>query len=300
MSLVIVGTLAFDTIETPTERRERIVGGSGTYAALAASYFTEPGLVSAVGNDFPQDVIDLLHARKVDTRGLTIDQDGKTFFWAGRYGEDPNQRTTLQTEVNILADYRPELPEAYRYADILFLGNIDPEQQLELIPQAKNTRLVAMDTIRLWIDTKGEALIRTLRDVDVFFANDEEVKLVTGENNLITACRRLLDMGPSLVVAKKGEHGAILIGKDQVFGVLARPCENVVDPTGAGDSFAGGFLGYLDKLGSVDPYDFRRAAVYGSVMASFVIEDFGIERLSSISDEDIAERFEEFKKLMTF
>lgn len=300
MSLVIVGTLAFDTIETPTERRERIVGGSGTYASLAASYFTQPGIVSAVGGDFPQQVIDLLHERKVDTQGLTIDPEGKTFFWAGRYGEDPNQRTTLQTEVNILAAYRPELPEAYRKADILFLGNIDPEQQEELLPQAENTKLVAMDTIQLWIDIKREALIRTLKDVDVFFANDEEVRLVTGEKNLITACRRLLEMGPSLVVAKKGEHGAILYGKDLIFGILARPCERVVDPTGAGDSFAGGFLGYLDKIGSLDPDDFRRAAVYGSVMASFVIEDFGIERLRSISDEDIAERFAEFKRLVTF
>jgi sugar/nucleoside kinase (ribokinase family) len=236
----------------------------------------------------------------VDTEGLTIDPDKKTFFWAGRYGEDPNERTTLQTEVNVLADYRPRLPEAYRDADILFLGNIDPEQQEELLPQAKEAKLVAMDTIRLWIDTKGEALVRTLKDVDVLFANDEEVRLITGERNLITACRRLLEMGPSLVAAKKGEHGAILFGKDLVFGVLARPCELVVDPTGAGDSFAGGFLGYLDRMGSVDPYDFRRAAVYGSVMASFVIEDFGIERLRGISEEDIAERFEEFRKLVTF
>ena len=275
MSLVIVGTLAFDTIETPTERRERIVGGSGTYASLAASYFTEPGIVSAVGHDFPQEVIDLLHARKVDTEGLTIDPDAETFFWAGRYGEDPNQRTTLQTEVNVLADYKPQLPQSYRDTDILFLGNIDPDQQLELIPQAKNTKLVAMDTIRLWIDTKVESLIRALKDVDVFFANDEEVKLVSGEKNLITACRRLLEMGPSLIVAKKGEHGAILFGKDLVFGVLGRPCEK-------------------------DQHAFRRAAVYGSVMASFVIEDFGIERLRSISDNDIEERFEEFRNLVTF
>lgn len=300
MSLVIVGTLAFDTIETPTERRERIVGGSGTYAALAASYFTEPGIVCAVGNDFPREMIDLLHRRKVDTKGLTIDPDGKTFFWAGRYGEDPNQRTTLQTEVNVLADYRPELPEAYRKADILFLGNIDPEQQEEILTQTEKARLVAMDTIRLWIDTKRDALIRTLRNVDVFFANDEEVSLITGEKNLITACRRLLEMGPSLIVAKKGEHGAILLGEDLIFGIPARPCEKVVDPTGAGDSFAGGFLGFLDKVGSIDQRDFRKAAVYGSVMASFVIEDFGIERLKSLDEEEIEERFDEFRRLVSF
>lgn len=300
MSLVIVGTLAFDTIETPFERRERIVGGSGTYAALAASYFTGPGIVCAVGNDFPGEVIDLLHARKVDTRGLTIDPDGKTFFWAGRYGEDPNQRTTLKTEVNVLADYRPELPEAYRKADILFLGNIDPEQQEDILSQAEKPKLVAMDTIRLWIDTKKEALIRTLKSVDILFANDEEVSLISGEKNLIAACRRLLEMGPSLIVAKKGEHGVILFGEDLVFGIPARPSEKVVDPTGAGDSFAGGFLGFLDKLGSIETSDFRRAAVYGSVMASFVIEDFGIERLKTLDEEDIEKRFDEFRRLVSF
>jgi len=299
MSIVIVGSLAFDTIETPTERRERIVGGSGTYASLAASFFAKPGVVSVVGKDFPSDVMDLMTGRGIDLQGIEI-RDGKTFFWEGRYGEDPNQRTTLKTEVNVFEDFEPQLNETYRNADIFFLGNIDPDLQEDILAQVKAPKLVAMDTIFLWIETKGETLLNTLEKVDVFFANDEEVKMLTGERNLITAGKKLLNMGPDLIVAKKGEHGALLFGEDFVFSVPAYPSENVVDPTGAGDSFAGGFLGYLDSVGSLKNADFRRAAVYGSVMASFVIEDFGIERLKTLSEKDIKKRYNDFEDLVSF
>ena len=299
MRIAIVGSLAFDTIETPTERREKIVGGAGTYASLAASFFAKPGVVSVVGSDFPSEVLDLMTGRGIDLKGVEI-REGKTFFWEGRYGDDPNQRTTLKTEVNVFEDFEPQLNEAYRNADIFFLGNIDPDLQEDILAQVKAPQLIAMDTISLWIETKGETLLKTLKKVDVFFANDEEVKMLTGERNLITAGKKLLTMGPDLIVAKKGEHGALLIGEDFVFSVPAYPSENVIDPTGAGDSFAGGFLGYLDSVGSMKNADFRRAAVYGSVMASFVIEDFGIERLKALSEKDIKKRYNDFEDLVSF
>lgn len=299
MSLVIVGSLAFDTIETPETRKERIVGGSCAYSVLAASYFTDPKIVAVVGTDFPSGIIDLFQSRGVDTRGLKVEK-GKTFHWEGRYGHDPNQRTTIKTELNVFQNFKPELLPEYRRAGIVFLGNIDPSIQEDIRFQLDEPKLVAMDTINLWINTKREALLRVLKDVDMFFANDEEVKMLAGENNLISAGKKLLDLGPSLMIIKKGEHGVLLLSKDFVFGAPAFPCENVVDPTGAGDSFGGGFLGYLDKVRSFDEKHLRRAAVYGSVMASFTIDQFGIEGLKSLAFEQIEERFSEFKKLVSF
>lgn len=299
MSLVIVGSLAFDTIETPRARKERIIGGSCSYASLAASYFTHPKIVSVIGRDFPMDFVEVLGSRGIDTKGLTK-AAGKTFFWEGRYGEDPNQRTTLKTELNVFQDFKPCLHQDYRTADIIFLGNIDPDLQEDILGQIEKPRLVAMDTINHWITHKREALLKVMEGVDVLFANDEEVKMIAGEKNLIKAGKALLDRGPSLIAVKKGEHGALLLRKDFVFGVLAHPCEGVVDPTGAGDSFAGGFLGYLDKVQSFSEEDFRKAAVYGSVMASFTIEDFGVERLKSLQSREIEKRFEQFKKLVSF
>ena len=299
MSLVIVGSLAFDTIETPETRREKIVGGSCAYSALAASYFTDPKIVAVVGADFPADVIELFQSRGIDMGGLKIEA-GKTFHWEGRYGHDPNQRTTIKTELNVFQDFQPQLQPEYRTADIVFLGNIDPDIQENIRCQLEEPKLVAMDTINLWINTKREALLKVLKDVDMFFANDEEVKMLAGENNLISAGKRLIERGPSLLIIKKGEHGALLISDDFVFGTLAFPCENVVDPTGAGDSFGGGFLGYLDKVQSYDEAHLRRAAVYGSVMASFTIETFGIEGLKALTLEQIEQRFSEFEKLVFF
>ncbi len=299
MSLVIVGTFNLDTIETPQERRERIVGGSGTYCCLAASFFTAPGIVGVVGEDFPKDTLELFKAKGIDTEGLLV-KPGKTFFWEGRYEDDPNKRTTIATEVNVLKSFRPQLPDHYRGADILFLANIDPELQEDILAQVNNPRLVAMDTMNYWIQTRAASLLNVLNKVDVFFANDEEVRMLTDELNLITAGKRLLEKGPSLVVIKKGEHGALLLSKDFVFVAPAYPSETVLDPTGAGDSFGGGFLGYLDNVDSYAEGDIRKAAVYGSVLASFTIEKFGIDRLKSLSSDKIENRFAEFQKLVSF
>ena len=299
MSLVIVGSLAFDTIETPWGRRERIVGGSGTYCSLAASFFTKPKIVGVVGRDFPAAVLKLFRARGVDTEGLEI-RPGKTFHWEGRYGYDPNQRETIRTDINVYEGYRPQLPATYRKADIVFLANIDPDLQDDILAQVQKPELVAMDTMNLWIRSKPESIWRVLKKVDILFANDEEIRMLTREPNLIKAGKNILAAGPRLVVTKKGEHGALVFGRKFVFGVLAHPCEDVVDPTGAGDSFAGGFLGYLDKRRRFSHPDIRRAAVYGSVLASFAIEDFGIARLKTLTQREIEARFRRFKKLVSF
>jgi sugar/nucleoside kinase (ribokinase family) len=299
MSLVMVGSLAFDTIETPRVRKKKIIGGSCSYSALAASYFTHPMIVSVIGKDFPPDVMDLFRRRGIDTRGVKM-ESGKTFHWEGRYGDDPNLRTTVKTELNVFEDFKPQLINDYREAEVVFLGNIDPDQQTDILNQIHKPKLVAMDTINLWIGSKPDSLMGVLAKVDIFFANDEEVKMIVGESNLIKAGKTLLDKGISLVVIKKGEHGALLLGQDFVFTIPAYPCEDVVDPTGAGDSFAGGFLGYLDKTQDFSQDEFRRAAVFGSTMASFTIEDFGITRLKSLSLQEIDARFSFFKKLVSF
>ncbi|OGD26499.1 MAG: sugar kinase [Candidatus Aminicenantes bacterium RBG_19FT_COMBO_59_29] len=299
MSLVIVGSLAFDTIQTPWERRERIVGGSGTYCSLAASFFTCPKIVGIVGQDFPAAVLKLFKARGIDTEGLEVSR-GKTFHWEGRYGYDPNQRETIRTDINVYEEYRPRLPASYRKADIVFLANIDPGLQDDILAQVRKPKLVAMDTMNHWIRSRPETIWRVLKKVDIMFANDEEIRMLTEEANLIKAGKKILSVGPRLVVTKKGEHGALVFGRGFVFGVLAHPCENVVDPTGAGDSFAGGFLGYLDKVQRFAHPDIRRAAVFGSVLASFTIEDFGIGRLKTLTRREIEARFRRFKKLVSF
>jgi sugar/nucleoside kinase (ribokinase family) len=300
MSLVIVGSLAFDTIETPWDRKEKIIGGSCTYCSLAASYFTRPGVVAVVGEGFPADVIAFLKKRHVDLKGLKIVPGGKTFHWQGRYGHDPNQRETVRTDLNVFQNFRPDIPPSYRKADILFLANIDPDLQDSVLRQVEKPRLTAVDTIGLWIQSKREALLRILRRVDIYFGNDEEIRMLTGERNLVKAGRMILAMGPRLVVVKKGEHGALLFGPDLLFGLPALPTETVTDPTGAGDSFAGGFLGYLDQAGSFSKRNIRRAAVYGSVMASFTIEDFGIARYKTLKSADVAARYRDFKALVSF
>lgn len=300
MSLVIVGSVAFDTIETPAARRDKIVGGSCTYGAVAASYFTRPGIVAVVGEDFPKPTLAFLRRRGVGLEGLKIVKGGLTFHWHGRYGDDPNQRDTLRTDLNVFLDFRPEIPEAYKKAGILFLANIDPDLQEAIFRQVEKPRLTALDTIRLYIDTKPEALRRILKRVDVYFANDEEARLLTGRRNLIEAAAAIRKMGPRIVVVKKGEHGAMVFGPDLVMALPALPCRKVVDPTGAGDSFAGGFLGWLDKAGSFDPREIRRAAAAGTVMASFTIEGFGLERFKTLRPADIAARTAAFRQLVRF
>lgn len=299
VSLVIVGSVAFDTIETPRDRREKIVGGSGTYAALAASFFTRPKLVSVVGQDFPRQFLNILRARKIDLSGLAI-KKGKTFYWHGRYDQDPNIRTTLKTELNVLKDFRPILPESYRRADMIFLSNLDPESHDFILNQLQAVKLVAMDTIRFWIETKPAALVQAIQKVDILFVNDEECRLIASELNLIRAGKKLRDIGPKVIVVKKGEHGAMLFGKNFVFGVVANPCEQVVDPTGAGDAFAGAFLGYLDSTGRFNQRELRKAAVYGNIVASLVIEDFGVDRLLAASELEVIQRYHDFRKLSKF
>ncbi len=299
MSLVIVGSLAFDTIETPFERRERIVGGSGSYSAVAASFFTRPRVVGVVGRDFPRRTVSFFKKRGLDLRGVSV-VPGRTFHWEGRYGEDPNERTTVKTELNVFGGFKPVLPDAFKPADILFLSNIDPDLHPAVLAQLPRPRLVAMDTIRFWIETKPDALRRELGRVDLLFANDEEVRLIAGDTNLIRAARKILTFGPKIVAAKKGEHGVMLFGRNFTFGALAHPCEHVIDPTGAGDAFAGGFLGRLDGAGSLTRLALRRAAVYGSVMASFAIEDFGLARLERLTPAEIGARYRCFKRLIAF
>jgi sugar/nucleoside kinase (ribokinase family) len=300
MSLVIVGSVAFDTIETPRERKEKIVGGSCTYCSLAASYFTRPGIVAVVGEDFPEATIAFFRKRKIDLKGLKIVPGGKTFHWQGRYGDDPNERETVRTDLNVFEDFCPEIPPSYRKADILLLANIDPDLQDSIFEQVEKPRLTAMDTIALWINSKREAFLRVLSKVDVFFANDEEIRMLTGERNLVTGVRRVLEMGPKYVVAKKGEHGVLVFGREFVFGMMAYANARVVDPTGAGDSFAGGFLGYLDKIGRFGPREIRRAAAEGTVLASFTIEDFGIDRFLTLKPRELEERFRVLKTWTSF
>jgi len=299
MSLLIVGSIAFDTIETPYERRERIVGGSGTYCALAASFFTRPMLSGVVGEDFPREIIAFFQNRGIQTEGVLI-RPGKTFFWEGKYGYDPNQRETLRTELNVMAEFIPSLPESYQQATIVYLATIDPDWHEAILNQVKRPKIVAMDTIQFWVTHKTESLWQSLKKVNIFFANDEEIRLLTREVNLVRAGKKVLEAGPSLVIVKKGEHGALVFGRDFIFGTLAHPCEEVVDPTGAGDSFAGGFLGYLDRAKKISPRTIKKAVVAGSAVASFVIEDFGIDRLRRLTPEEIRQRMRFFHHLVSF
>jgi len=299
MSLVAVGSLGFDTIETPYGRRERIIGGSCSYFALAASFFTQPKIVAAVGEDFPLETIQFFKEKGIDIQGLKVEH-GKTFHWEARYGDDPNKRTTVKTELNVFKDFSPELPPEYQEADLVFLANIDPDLQDDILAQVKKPKLVAMDTINLWIQAKPASLLKVLEKIDIFFANEEEIKMLTAEANLIKAGKRVLLKGPSFAAIKKGEHGALVMGKDFIFSVLAHPCEEVIDATGAGDSFGGGFMGYLDMVKSFSETEIRKAAVYGSVLASFTIEDFGIERLKSLTFPEIEKRFLDFRNLVSF
>ncbi|MCX7974409.1 MAG: PfkB family carbohydrate kinase [Candidatus Aminicenantes bacterium] len=299
MSLLIVGSIAFDTIITPYEKREKIIGGSGTYCALAASFFTRPRLSGVVGEDFPQEIIDFFKKKGIKTEGIAV-KPGKTFFWEGKYGYDPNQRETLRTELNVMAGFEPILPPSYQRSSILYLATIDPDWHETIFQQMKQPCLVAMDTIQFWVINKTESIWRTLTKVNIFFANEEEIRLLTRETNLVKAAKLVLEAGPSIVVVKKGEHGALVFGRDFIFGTLAHPCENVVDPTGAGDSFAGGFLGYLDRAKRFNQRVIKKALVAGSAVASFVIEDFGIERLKYLTFDEIKRRMRYFRQLVSF
>lgn len=302
MQLITVGTVAFDRIETPFGVAEKTVGGAATYISLAASIFLDKiGLVSVVGDDFPTAVMDDLRRRGVDLQGLEVLQGKESFFWAGRYHYDMNSRDTLETRLNVLLDLDPKLPTAYTQAPYVMLGNLDPKVQAKVLDQmAERPALVVMDTMNFWMDSALEDLKRVIQRVDILAINDAEARQLSGEHSLVKAAARILAMGPRYLVVKKGEHGALLFGPDRVFFAPALPLEDVVDPTGAGDTFAGGFIGYLARTQDHSFDNLKRAIIVGSALASFTCEKFGIERLVEITREDIDQRVQQFVELVDF
>lgn len=299
MSILVVGSVALDSVETPFGRVEDALGGSGTYFSVAASYFSPIKLVAVVGKDFPEKHINLLKKHRIDLTGLKKVL-GKTFRWKGKYTYNLNNAETLDTQLNVFADFRPEIPEGYRKSDYVFLGNIDPELQLEVLKQVKKPRVVACDTMNFWIERKKKELKKTLKHVDILVVNEAEVRQLAEENNLVKATRAILSWGPKSLVIKRGEYGCLFFSKNHIFSAPAYPLETVYDPTGAGDSFAGGFMGYLAHCRSTHKMNLRRAIVFGSVMASFNVEDFSLNRLSRLCWDDIKNRFQQFKKLTHF
>lgn len=300
MSLLVLGTVAFDTIETPFGKADRIIGGAGVYISWAASHFhNDTKLVSVIGEDYPQAELDALTARGVDVSGIEKRVGEKSFFWAGKYHLDMNSRDTLITELNVLENYTPVLPESYRRPEMLLLGNFAPAVQLQVLNQLEaRPKLVAMDTMNFWMDIAMDDLKEVLKQVDVLIINDEEARQLSGQYSLVKAARTIRQMGPKYLVIKKGEHGALLFYNEHVFFMPALPLEEVFDPTGAGDSFAGGFMGYLAKTGDISHESMKRALVYGSVTASFCVEAFGPNRLKEINDSDLKARTFEFLSLM--
>ncbi len=300
MSLLVVGSVAFDAIETPFGRVDRTVGGAATYFSLAASFFTRVNLVGVVGEDFAAEHEAVFGGREIDIAGLER-AAGKTFFWSGRYHDNLINRTTLTTDLNVFADFKPRLPEPYRKSTHIFLANIDPTLQRSVLKQVKGKpKLVALDTMNYWIERTPTELRETLRHVDILMINDEEARQLSSEYNLLRAARRIFKMGPQTLVIKRGEHGAMMVHGDWVFSVPAYPLDEVYDPTGAGDSFAGGFMGYLVDAGRLNGDTLRRAMVYGSVLGSFAVEKFGLERLLSLKRGEITTRVRHFHKLTTF
>lgn len=302
MSLMTIGTVAFDDIETPFGRAEKVVGGACTYISWAASYFIRDiKLVSIVGDDFPQSELQLMEERGVDLAGLEIVPDKKTFFWAGRYHQNMNQRDTLVTDLNVLADFDPVLPDSYRDCDYVMLGNLTPEIQLKVIRQLdRRPKIIALDTMNFWMDVAMDGLLEVLREVDLLTINDEEARQLSGEYSLIAAARKIFTMGPRFLVVKKGEHGALLFAADRVFYAPALPLTQVKDPTGAGDTFAGGFMGYLAKTDDTSFDNLKRAIIYGSAMASFCVEEFSLDRLKTLDETAIQLRVKQFADLVHF
>jgi sugar/nucleoside kinase (ribokinase family) len=299
MSLLVVGSMALDSVETPFGRRDDVLGGSATYFSTAASFFGPVRLVATVGDDFPEEHVRFLAGRGIDLAGL-LRQAGKTFRWKGRYAFDLNTAHTLDTQLNVFANFKPDLPQAWRGSEYVFLGNIDPDLQREVLDQVRAPRFVAMDTMNFWIASKRESLQKTLRRVDMLFVNDAEARQIAEEHNVVKAARRIMSFGPRAVVVKRGEYGAILFSGDQVFAASAYPLAALFDPTGAGDSFAGGFMGYLARAGREDPDVMRRAIVLGSVLASFAVEQFSLERLKTLGHGEIRARYAEFRQLVHF
>jgi sugar/nucleoside kinase (ribokinase family) len=299
MSIVVVGTVAFDTVETPFGKGENVLGGSATYFSTSASFFTDVSLVAVVGEDFPDEHIKFLQSRDINTDGLQR-IPGKTFHWSGKYGYDLNEAQTLDTQLNVLMQFRPNLPEAYRNADYLFLANIDPDLQMEVLEQVDKPKLVACDTMNFWISSKQESLKKVLQKVDIVVINEGEARQFTGEANLIKAARQIISLGCKRLVVKRGEYGVLMFTSDSVFATPAYPLEQVFDPTGAGDTFAGGFIGYLANTGDLSEEGIRKGIVFGSVMASFNVEDFSLNRMKRLEYVEIESRYKSFKKLTSF
>jgi sugar/nucleoside kinase (ribokinase family) len=299
MKIIVVGSVALDSIKTPFGEHADILGGSATHFALAASFFTDVGLVAVVGEDFPKEHISFLEERSVDLRGLEV-APGRTFRWRGYYDYDLNTAHTLETQLNVLETFQPALPDAYRNAKFLFLANIDPELQSSVLTQADHGVFSVCDTMNFWIERKPEALSEIIKRVDLCLMNDSEAREFCGTFSLLESARKIMAMGPQGVILKKGEHGALLFMEESHFSAPAFPLEEIKDPTGAGDSFAGGFMGYLANAGDITEPHIRRAVIYGSVMASFNVEGFGTERISRLTLEEIEERFEFFRRITHF
>ena len=302
MSLIVVGSMAFDAIETPFGKSDKIIGGAATYIAWSASNFTSPVYqISVVGGDFPQSELDALSARGVNMEGVQIKKDEKSFFWSGRYHTDMNSRDTLDTQLNVLAGFQPVVPDSYQGADFLMLGNLLPSVQLSVIDQLKERpRLVVMDTMNFWMDSAMDDLKKVIAKVDVLLVNDSEARQLSGQHSLVKAARDIIGMGPKFLIIKKGEHGALLFNGSEVFFAPALPLEDVFDPTGAGDTFAGGFIGHLAKTKDISFANMKSGIIVGSAMASFCVEKFGIGRLTEITKQDIDDRIRQFVDLVNF
>lgn len=302
MSLVTVGSVAFDAVETPFGKTDKIIGGAGTYIAISSSYFVDKqNIISVVGDDFPQEMIDKLADKGVNLEGLQIKKGEKSFFWSGKYSNDMNSRDTLVTELNVLADFDPIVPESYQSCEYLMLGNLSPAVQLKVIERLrKRPKLIAMDTMNFWMDIAMDELKKTLKEIDILIINDDEARQLSGEYSLVKAAKVIREMGPRYLVIKKGEHGALLFHDTHVFFAPALPLTDVFDPTGAGDTFAGGFMGYIASTEDSSFENMKRAVIIGSAMASFCVEKFGIERIENLSVEEIKDRIDEFVVLTDF
>jgi sugar/nucleoside kinase (ribokinase family) len=300
VSLLVVGSVAFDAVETPFGKRDKMLGGSAAHFSLSASYFTDVRVVGVVGGDFGDEELAVLEGHGVDTSDLERIPDGKTFFWRGRYDFDLNTAHTLDTQLNVFADFKPKLSEAAKQSRLVFLGNIQPDLQRGVSAQIKGAELVAIDTMDYWINTVRDSVLEAIRGVNVVIINDAEARQLVGEPNLIKAARKILSEGPRALVVKRGEYGAALFTPDTYFAIPAYPLESVFDPTGAGDTFAGGFMGYLDSRETIDEAAMRRAMIFGSVMASFNVEEFGTERVRRLTHAEINERFRAFKQMTHF
>ncbi len=302
MSLLVVGSVAFDAIETPFGKTDKIIGGAATYISLSSSYFSKKvNLVAVVGEDFPATDIKMLQEHGVNTEGLQIKQGQKSFFWSGKYHNDMNTRDTLVTELNVLGDFDPVIPESYQDCEYLMLGNLSPQVQQTVINRLKKRpKLIVMDTMNFWMEVALDDLKKTISMVDVLSINDEEARQLTGEYSLVKAAKKVMKMGPDIVIIKKGEHGALLFRDNKVFFAPALPLEETFDPTGAGDTFAGGFIGYLAKTGNTSFENMKKAIIYASAMASFCVERFGTERLVNITQNDLNHRFSQFIELVQF